>query len=187
MKVTPKQIANWIDNYANNWGNKVYERSWNKKYEYHHAPFNNEEDCYHKWLDWVDENKDRLRALPTFEDILSELLKKEMKGIGSLTKYDTTTQLAFPDKKYPEKVYLNAGATKGAKALGVTGLIVDKQVFVDICPDFKKLTEAQIEDFLCIFKSHLMGEVEDEQDLTNRSCGNPKERKSQGGCHKPKK
>ena len=94
-------------------------------------------------------------SLPTFEDILSELYKKEMKGIGALARYDTATQLAFPDKKFPQKVYLSAGAAKGARALNVIELVVDKQAFVNICPDFEKLSEAQIEDFLCIYKSHL--------------------------------
>jgi hypothetical protein len=42
-------------------------------------------------------------ALPTFEDILMELKKKEMKGIGPLTRYDTATQLAFPDNMFHKK------------------------------------------------------------------------------------
>lgn len=178
MKVTIKQITKWIEEYANNCGDNVYKREWNKKYIYRHAPFNNAEDCYHKWLDWVDDNKDRLSALPTFEEILSALYEKEMKGIGPLVRYDTATQLAFPDQKYPKKVYLAAGTAKGASSLGVKGFAIDKQVFVDICSVFDKLTEAQIEDFLCIYKSHLNGEVTEEP---KDCCGvNPLKR---GGCY----
>ena len=177
MKVNSKQISNWIEDYLDVCNGNIHNRKWKKKYVYLHAPFNNAEDCYHKWLEWVDENKERLMALPTFEDILAELEKKEMKGIGPLTKYDTATQLAFPDKKFPKRVHLCAGAAKGAKALGVSGTAVDKQVFVNICPDFAKMSTAQIEDFLCVYKSYLSGEIKDEQESTPECCCKAKPRK----------
>lgn len=129
------------------------------------------DDCYPKCLDWVDENKEALCALPTFEDILSELHKKEMTGIGDLSRYDTATMLAFPENKLSAKVYLSAGAAKGARALDVVGSAVDKQVFVAICPDFEKLSTAQIEDFLCIYKSYLLGEIEDDIENPSKGCG----------------
>ena len=100
-----------------------------------------------------------------------------MKGIGALARYDTATQLAFPDKKFPEKVHLCAGAAKGARSIDVTGSVVDKQVFVNICPDFDRMTTAQIEDFLCIYKSYLNGEFEDEQESTSKGCCTTKPRK----------
>ena len=178
MKVTNSQITKWIEDYLKQNGDNIHKRNWNKKYVYLHAPFNNAEDCYHQWLDWVDENKDRLRALSTFEDILAELSNKEMKGIGPLTRYDTATQLAFPDKKFPEKVHLCAGAARGAKALDVIGFVIDKQVFVNICPEFAKMSTAQIEDFLCIYKSYLNGEIDTEQELTPECCCNAKPRRS---------
>ena len=183
MNVTSKQISNWINDYIQKCGEHIHTRKWHKKYIRLHAPYNNSEDCYHKWLDWVDENTERLIALPTFEDILAELEKKEMKGIGPLTRYDTATQLAFPDKKFPNRVHLCAGAAKGAKALGVSGTAVDKQVFVNICPDFAKMSTAQIEDFLCVYKSYLKGEIEDEQESTSNGCCTAKPSKL-GGCGK---
>lgn len=183
MNVTSKHISNWIEDYLDVCNGNIHNRKWKKKYVYLHAPFNNAEDCYHKWLEWVDENKERLMALPTFEDILAELEKKEMKGIGPLTKYDTATQLAFPDKKFPKRVHLCAGAAKGAKALGVSGTAVDKQVFIDICPDFAKMSTAQIEDFLCVYKSYLKGEIEDEQESISNGCCTAKPGKP-GGCGK---
>ena len=185
MILTNEQIAKWIDDYVNNYGESVYQRKWEKRYVYLHAPFNNSEDCYHKWLDWVEENKDRLCSFSTFEEILSELYKKEMKGIGPLVRYDTAIQLAFPDKKYPQKVYLSAGAAKGAKALDIVkAYAVDKQVFVDICPDFEKLSDAQIEDFLCIYKSHLNGEIDDKEELGSRGCSSSGSGKSK--CCRPR-
>ena len=104
-----------------------------------------------------------------------------MKGIGPLTRYDTATQLAFPDNKLPEKVHLCAGAATGARGLDVNGFTIDKQVFVNICPEFAKMTTAQIEDFLCVYKSHLNGEIEDEQESTFKGCCKAKPRKH-GGC-----
>ena len=183
MKVTSQQISNWIEDYLDVCNGNIHNRKWKKKYVYLHAPFNNAEDCYHKWLEWVDENKDRLIALPTFEDILSELERKEMKGIGPLTRYDTATQLAFPDKKFPKRVHLCAGAAKGARALDVMGSVVDKQVFVNICPDFARMSTAQIEDFLCVYKSYLKGEIEDEQESTSNGYCTAKTGKP-GGCGK---
>lgn len=180
MKATKEHITKWIEDYLEQNGEKIHKRKWEKKYVYHHAPFNNAEDCYHKWLDWVDENKDRLIALPTFEDILSELYQKEMKGIGALVRYDTATQLAFPSKRFPTKVHLYAGAAKGARALDIVGLTVDKHVFVDLCPDFAKMSTAQIEDFLCVYKSYLNGEIEGEHEPTPKGCAKAKNCKPRG-------
>ena len=50
------------------------------------------------------------------------------------------------------------------------GSVVDKQVFVNICPDFAKMSTAQIEDFLCVYKSYLKGEIEDELESTSNGC-----------------
>jgi hypothetical protein len=46
--------------------------------------------------------------------------------------------------------------------LDVNGLVVDKQVFINICPDYASMSTAQIEDFLCVYKSYLSGEIKDE-------------------------
>ena len=182
MKVTQKQIALWIKDYIDVCGDGVHKRKWEKKYLSNHAPYNNAEDCYHKWLDWVADNEVRLRALLTFEDIMSELYKNRIKGIGPLTIYDTATMLAFPDGKFPQKVHLQAGAARGARALDVVGSAVDKQVFVNICPDFVVLSTAQIEDFLCIYSVYLMqdsvGIAKFERKL-DKSC----ERRARGCGH----
>lgn len=175
MNCTKEQISIWINDYRKQIGNSVNNRKWEKKYVYLHAPRNNSEDCYHKWLDWVDSNFEMLKKLPTFEDIHNALNAKTMKGIGPLTKYDTATQIAFPDKKYPSLVYLHAGAAKGAKGIDVFESKVDKHVFVDICSDFEKLNTAQIEDFLCIYKSHLNGEVNNIK--SNKGCAKQKKKR----------
>lgn len=175
MKVTSKQIAKWIDDYINSHKVKynVHSRKWEGKYIPSHAPFNNAGDCYHNWLIWVEKNKDRLRALPTFEDIHAELERNKIKGIGPLTIYDTATMLAFPLGKFPQKVYLHAGTAKGARALGVKGEVVDKQVFVNICPDFQKLTPAEIEDFLCVYSAYLLQDQVVISKIEDRAAKNP--------------
>lgn len=156
MNITQEQIAQWIKDYTDAYGDDVHKREWDGKYIPSHAPYNNADDCYHKWLDWVACNEVRISALPTFEDIMSELYKNRIKGIGPLTIYDTATMLAFPKGKFPQQVHLQAGAERGARALDVVGSTVPKQVFVDICPDFAGLSTAQIEDFLCIYSVYLM-------------------------------
>ena len=162
MKVTKKQIADWIDEYLETHGTAILKREWNGKYIHRHAPYNNSEDCYHKWLKKIEEQKDELMSLPTFEDILEAVSSKNMPmlGIGDLTRYDTATQLAFPKQKFPKDVHLHAGTAKGAKALDIKGKIVATDKFIEICEDFSKLNAAQIEDFLCVYSACLEGDVE---------------------------
>ena len=160
MKVTSQQIARWIDDYSNNCRYDVHDRKWYGKYIHRHAPYNNADDWYHRWLLWVNENMDMLSTLPTFEDILAELKRNAIKGIGPLTLYDTATMLAFPDGKFPARVYLHAGTAKGARAIGVIGKEAAKQVFVKICPEFQKLSTAQIEDFLCVYAPYLLQDMD---------------------------
>lgn len=186
MKVTSQQIARWIDDYIKNCSGKVHERKWEGKYISGHAPYNNADDCYHRWLLWVEENKDMLSALPTFEDILAELKRNAIKGIGPLTLYDTATMLAFPDGKFPARVYLHAGTAKGARAIGVIGKEADKQVFVNICPDFQKLSTAQIEDFLCVYAPYLLQDMEAIAKIKKRASTGCAGGGMSGGCHTPR-
>ena len=177
-------LNNGIQEYLNDYGDCIHSRSWSSRYVYGHAPYNNEHDCYHEWLRWVEEHKEELCAQSTFEDILQELHKKEMKGIGPLVRYDTATQLAFPQEKYPNQVHFYAGSAKGAKALGIKGCCADKQVFVEICSAFAKLSTAQIEDFLCVYSPYLTDDKERIQKIESsrrNKCGEPKN-KMPGRC-----
>lgn len=184
MKVTSQQISKWIDDYSKNCKYDVHGRKWEGKYIRGHAPYNIN-GCYYEWLRWVEENKERLSALPTFEDILAELKRNAIKGIGPLTLYDTATMLAFPKGKYPAKVYLHAGTAKGAKAIGVTGKEVDKQVFVNICPDFQILSAAQIEDFLCVYAPYLLQDMDAIAKIQKRASNGCAGGGMSGGCRPP--
>jgi hypothetical protein len=91
--------------------------------------------------------------------------------------------LAFPEGKFPKYVYLHAGTAKGAKALGVTSATivkngyVCKNVFVAICSAFNLLSEAEIEDFLCVYSAYLcqdQSKIQKIEARKKRFCNNPK-------------
>ena len=168
--ITNQQIGRWIDDYINRGGaSNVLKRAWHGKYIRGHAPWNNEEDCYHIWLKIVDDNIASLESIATFDELYKAVEELKIKGIGDLTIYDTATMIGCPNEVYPDKVYLHAGAAAGAKALGIEALVVDKSVFVSLFPAFDKLNPLQIEDFLCIYKSHLSGTAK-ETDLPKFCC-----------------
>ena len=170
MKLTNSHIARIIDDYVNRGGaSNVLRREWKHRYLRGHAPWNNEEDCYNKWLDIIDAELERLKSIKTFDELYKEVEKLKINGIGDLTIYDTATMIGCPNQVYPDKVYLHAGAAAGAKALGIEALVVDKSVFVSLFPAFDKLNPLQIEDFLCIYKSHLSGTAK-ETDLPKFCC-----------------
>ena len=117
---------------------------------------------------------------------MSELEMNRIKGIGALTIYDTATMLAFPKGKFPNKVYLHAGTARGARALGVTETIVDKQVFVELCPDFQKLSAAQIEDFLCVYAAYLLQDEVALAKIQRRVANGCNGGGVSGGCYRPR-
>jgi hypothetical protein len=81
-------------------------------------------------------------------------LAKSVKGIGTLHIYDTATCFL-----QPSRVYLQCGAREAARAMGVTGNVADVDVFINQCPELARLTPAQLEDFLCIYKDVFKGVV----------------------------
>ena len=166
MKITNEQIRIWIEDYlAKGYGEKVKNREWKGMYIRGHAPWNNDEDCYHRWLSIINDNFVQLSKIPTFAELYDAVKNLIIKGIGDLTIYDTATMIGCYNKIYPDKVYLHAGALIGAKAIGINDEIVYKRDFVEKFSAFEKLEPIQIEDFLCIYKSRLQGDVE-----SNISC-----------------
>ena len=160
--ITNQKIGRMIDDYINRGGaSNVLKRAWRGKYIRGHAPWNNEEDCYHNWLTIVNDNIESLDSIATFDELYKAVEKLKIKGIGDLTIYDTATLIGCPRKIYPTKVYLHAGAAAGARALGIDAAVVERSLFVSLFPAFDKLNALQIEDFLCIYKSHLQGIVDE--------------------------
>ncbi|VVT32802.1 conserved hypothetical protein [Roseovarius sp. EC-HK134] len=80
-----------------------------------------------------------------------------IKGAGPLLAYDTALRISegYLDLE-PKYVYLHAGAKEGARHLGVRGT---KQPLDAFPLEMRKLTPAQAEDFLCIYKRRLAGLV----------------------------
>ena len=70
--------------------------------------------------------------------------------IGELAVYDIACRIGAFLGLSPDHVYLHAGTRKGAQALGLQGATVHKN---DLPPEFRKLSPAEVEDCLCIYKA----------------------------------
>ncbi|MEO0508560.1 MAG: hypothetical protein AAF065_01730 [Verrucomicrobiota bacterium] len=99
-----------------------------------------------------------------FEGIY-QIFKRDIssiKGIGELTAYDTALRISHIHGCLPERVYLHAGALKGAKHIETAGHLrkgvssKDGILDVDDFPSaFRKLKGYQLENCLCIYKDVL--------------------------------
>jgi hypothetical protein len=75
-------------------------------------------------------------------------------GRGRLTVYDVAHRIGAFLGKAPTLVYLHAGTKAGAAVLGFGGEAIHPNV---LPPAFSRLSAAEIEDCLCIYKSDLRG------------------------------
>ena len=76
-----------------------------------------------------------------------------VRRIGRLAIYDIALRIGRFKGLYPERVYLHAGATEGAVALGIR---VDRVLPISSFPSaLGCLKPHEIEDFLCIYKGCL--------------------------------
>lgn len=95
----------------------------------------------------------RLVRSRSFEDLHYEVARTiGMKGIADLTIYDITHRIGAYLGKGPRVVYLHRGTAEGARHLGFRGTTLDPKLLPTA---FSKLTPAEIEDCLCIYKSDL--------------------------------
>lgn len=98
----------------------------------------------------------KLAGAPDFA-ALHELVELEIgaiKGIGALTVYDMSHRIGAHFGKTPESVYLHAGTKEGAAVFGLGGDSIDPR---NLPAAFSRLTPAEIEDCLCIYKDELRG------------------------------
>lgn len=75
-------------------------------------------------------------------------------GAGPLMKYDTALRIGANLGVRPDRVYLHSGTRIGAMALGFSG----KETSIErssLPKEFHRLKPYELEDCLCIFKSHL--------------------------------
>jgi hypothetical protein len=95
-----------------------------------------------------------LSAVAEFE-ALHEAVGKAIgkkQGLGELAVYDIAQRIGAFLRKEPKLVYLHRGVREGAHALGFHGDTLDPTL---LPPAFSRLTPAEIEDCLCIFKNDL--------------------------------
>jgi hypothetical protein len=90
-----------------------------------------------------------------------------MRGVGPLTVYDIAHRIgAFLGKK-PKLVYLHRGTRVGAKRLGFTGDVLNPKILPKA---FSRLTAAEIEDTLCIYKAKFVSGRSSKARRDSRGC-----------------
>jgi hypothetical protein len=90
-------------------------------------------------------------------------------GIGALTVYDIAHRIGAYLRKEPTRVYAHAGTKVGALALGVADDVFDPKILPKA---FSRLSAAEIEDCLCIYKDELTGVSSGSRDM-NSACRAP--------------
>ena len=122
VKVTKKDLPETIDKIA-----ATFESYWNSnEFEYYSEDQKERLARALKAEKYFDSNNSEVYTMDITpysyqQEILDKLEENAIKGIGPLTLYDTATMLAFQKGKFPEKVYLHAGAAKGCPGSGLSG------------------------------------------------------------------
>lgn len=129
----------------------------------------------------LQEMADALGRAPDFFR-LHRLMQEQIgmiTGMGELTVYDIAHRIGAFLGKPPTLVYLHAGTAIGARALGFRGDTVDPS---QLPPAFSRLSAAEIEDCLCIYKAELRGEgIRTERLRRSNACADTKPCMAQGG------
>lgn len=110
-----------------------------------------------------------LSQAPTFE-LLHDLVDHEigaLRGIGALAVYDIAHRIAVFRRKSPKRVYLHRGTAAGARHLGFTGKTLEP---CELPPPFSRLSAAEIEDCLCIYKDDLRPGRSQRRSSRQRDC-----------------
>jgi hypothetical protein len=98
----------------------------------------------------------QLQAATSFAE-LHDLIDRQIKpirGIGDLAVYDIAHRIGAYLRHAPDAVYLHAGTREGARALNLAGKTIDMS---ELPAGLRKLSAAEIEDCLCIYKDALLG------------------------------
>lgn len=114
----------------------------------------------------------KISAAEAFEGIHSVVRSatKSVDRFGELAAYDVAYRIGLFQKKSPQKIYLHAGTLKGARGLHISGRAVDDRVLHGLCEAFRKLSVAEIENFLCVFKDPLNGKKLKPSRRSNNDC-----------------
>jgi hypothetical protein len=97
-----------------------------------------------------------LRSCRSFDELHSRVnsLIRDIHMIGALVVYDVSHRIGAHLGVEPERVYLHSGTREGALALGL-GRSLAAIDLADLPEEFRRLTPAEAEDCLCIFKKQL--------------------------------
>lgn len=97
-----------------------------------------------------------IRACTTFHDLFLAVarLVEEVHGIGKLFVYDAALRIGIYLSLAPTAVYLHAGTSAGARALGLDAGSEHIAV-TDLPSALHTLAPDEIESFLCIYKDRL--------------------------------
>lgn len=123
-----------------------------------------------------------IRAAPDFQKLHSvvDKLIGPIPGIGELCVYDIAHRIAAFRGLEPRLVYLHRGARDGARALSLKGTMLDP---AQLPAAFSRLTPAEIEDCLCIYKGALANGVsQSDSRLYGNRC-NPARARQIRSCH----
>ena len=99
---------------------------------------------------------DEIEHAKDFINLMKLIESNGIKGIGSLTYYDTAFRIGYTINIFPTKIYLQAGALIGAERLlqkKIKSRFIEK---IDLPKIFQiqELECWQIEDILCIYKDY---------------------------------
>lgn len=97
----------------------------------------------------------QLASAMTFHEVLSTVSQvlSPIRGFGDVAIYDFSDRISFALGLSPSRVYLHAGVTVGAKALGIN---VSNKKFLEpseLPKALRVLSAAELEDLLCIYKN----------------------------------
>ena len=84
--------------------------------------------------------------------IVVHTVVRDISGIGPVTTYDVARRIGLILGLEPEYVYLHSEPKKTARAMGIRGNWVPQNQF---CGEFHRLTAAEIEDCLCVYRDPL--------------------------------
>lgn len=125
----------------------------NRKHPHQHRLTNK---VLHQFADRLLGNADKIIASKNFSDLHTIVSDLSLRGIGTLTLYDTAHRIGLRLKIHPDKVYMHRGTRTGAEKIlkrKIKEPYLDKSAF----KDFVHLRCDEIEDILCIYKSSFSG------------------------------
>jgi hypothetical protein len=100
------------------------------------------------------ESHDELQQCKCFHELwlLLKNILEAVDGLGELYIYDTSLRIGAYLNLHPDRVYLHAGTSKGAKAFGIVSRHKEWIDLGELPNILRELPADEIEDILCIYK-----------------------------------